>query len=294
MKNYIFRFLIPLFTILLFFGVFSQPSYAVNCAPPANGNYTLSESCTFANTVDGVDAGSGTTNTAVMTIPNGVTLTIGNIASQTIGFGSITLGNTGSIIINKGVGASLKKGPLWMQDCNADGLPGSLTQATGASAPSTIYRRRSLMSTISSVDTNDQIDATNSFAWAENVGWINFRSSTSVDIPTSGALSGYLWGENIGWISLNCSNTSSCGTVNYSVTNTSGTLSGYGWAENVGWISFNCSNTSSCGTVSYSVTIDGSGNFAGYAWGENIGWISFNCSNTSSCATVSYFVKKAC
>ena len=293
MKNYIFRLFIPLFVFLLF-AFFTQSSYAVNCAPPVSGNYTLTESCAFANTVDGVDGGTGTTNTAAMTIPNAVTLTIGSIANQAIGYGSITIQRGGSIIINKGVGAKLLKGPLWMQDCNADGIPGSLTQATGTSAPDATYRRRSLMSTIASADTNDQIDATNSFAWAENVGWINFRSSTSVNIPSSGALTGYLWGENIGWISLNCSNTSSCGTVNYSVTNTSGTLSGYGWAENVGWISFNCSNTSSCGIVSYSVTIDGSGNFAGWAWGENIGWISFNCSNTSSCATVSYFVKKAC
>ncbi len=138
------------------------------------------------------------------------------------------------------------------------------------------------------------IDATNAYAWGENVGWLNFGTSQgNVNVGTS-ALTGYAWGENVGWISLNCSNTSSCLTVPYGVTNDgSGNLSGYAWGENVGWISFSCANTSSCLTVSYGVTIDGSGNFSGFAYGENIGWVSFNCTNTSSCGTVSYEVALA-
>ncbi|HUO75566.1 MAG TPA: carboxypeptidase-like regulatory domain-containing protein [Candidatus Paceibacterota bacterium] len=133
---------------------------------------------------------------------------------------------------------------------------------------------------------------TTGYAWGENIGWLNWGTSQgAIDVPTSGALTGYVWGENIGWVSLNCSNTSSCGTVDYGVTNSGGTLSGYGWGENVGWISFSCSNTSSCGTVDYGVTIDGTtGDFSGFAWGENIGWVSLNCSNTSSCGTVDYKV----
>lgn len=139
------------------------------------------------------------------------------------------------------------------------------------------------------------IDTTNSYAWGENVGWLNFGTSQgNVDVGTS-ALTGYAWGENVGWVSLNCLNTSSCVTVSYSVANDgAGNLSGYAWGENIGWLSFSCSNTSSCGTgggkATYGVTVDTSGNFSGFAYGENVGWVSFNCSNTSSCGTVSYKV----
>lgn len=130
------------------------------------------------------------------------------------------------------------------------------------------------------------IDSTNKYAWGENIGWLNFGTSEGAVSVSDSALSGYAWGENIGWISLNCSNTSSCATVNYKVANNgAGTLSGYGWGENIGWVNF---------SPTYGgVTIDGNGNFFGYAWGENIGWIVFNCSTTSSCGTVSYKVNTA-
>lgn len=60
-------------------------------------------------------------------------------------------------------------------------------------------------------------------------------------------------------------------------------VSGYAWSENIGWISFNCSNDSSCGTVDYGVNVNRvTGNFSGYAWSPNIGWISFNRSDTGS------------
>ncbi|MCC6404785.1 MAG: hypothetical protein IT405_00085 [Candidatus Yanofskybacteria bacterium] len=141
------------------------------------------------------------------------------------------------------------------------------------------------------------IDSTSKYAWGENIGWVNFGTTEGdVDVGST-TIDGYAWGENVGWISLTCSNTGTCGTVDYGLgftSRTSGddTVTGYAWGENVGWISFSCTNTSSCATVNYGVTVNGTtGDFAGYAWGENVGWISFNCSNTSSCATVSYKVK---
>ena len=114
------------------------------------------------------------------------------------------------------------------------------------------------------------------YAYGENVGWLNFEPNTGNGTQVAGGkLIGYVWAENIGWISLSCENTSSCGTVNFGVTNdSSGNLSGYAWGENIGWISFSCDNTTSCGTVDYGVTIDADGAFDGYAWAENIGWIN--------------------
>lgn len=64
-------------------------------------------------------------------------------------------------------------------------------------------------------------------------------------------------------------------------------LSGWAWSDNIGWISFNCDNTSSCGTVDYSVIVDqATGHLSGYAWSSNIGWISFNSGDVSGCPSV--------
>lgn len=108
------------------------------------------------------------------------------------------------------------------------------------------------------------------FAWNDNVGWINFGTSTErvagrVYVSNTD-LRGYAWGENIGWISFNCLNDDSCNNSNYAVANNgTGGLSGYAWGENIGWINFD------------GVNIDRvTGTFSGWAWGENIGWISFN------------------
>jgi hypothetical protein len=93
-------------------------------------------------------------------------------------------------------------------------------------------------------------------------------------------------------VSLHCENTSSCGDVDYGVSNDgTGNLAGYAWSENNGWISFSCADGGTCGDVSYGVTIDSGGEFQGFAWGENIGWISFNCDDTSSCGDVPFQVQ---
>lgn len=133
----------------------------------------------------------------------------------------------------------------------------------------------------------DPDDDGSQYAYGENVGWLNAEPSgdrgPGVEVINT-ALTGYMWGENIGWVSLSCENTTSCGAVDYGVTNDGrGNLSGYAWAENVGWISFSCENTGSCGTVNYGVRISPStGQFSGYAWGENIGWINFKSTGAVS------------
>lgn len=61
-------------------------------------------------------------------------------------------------------------------------------------------------------------------------------------------------------------------------------VSGWAWSSAVGWISFNCSNTNTCGTVQYGVNInETTGAITGYAWSSHIGWISFN--ETIGCPT---------
>ena len=106
--NLIFSALIFVFMQILF----SLNAYAVSCSPPISGNYTLTQSCSFANQVDGVDAGTGTTNTAVLTVPAGMTLTIGNISNQTIGVGSISFGQGNSSAGNVGSFSTTSQGQL--------------------------------------------------------------------------------------------------------------------------------------------------------------------------------------
>jgi hypothetical protein len=123
----------------------------------------------------------------------------------------------------------------------------------------------------------DPDDMEQQYAWAENVGWLNFEPALGPGVMVSDdSLTGYVWAENIGWINLSCENTASCATIDFGVENDGdGNLSGYAWGERVGWISFTCANKDSCNTVGYGVTIDSEGLFDGHAWGENIGWINF-------------------
>jgi hypothetical protein len=104
--------------------------------------------------------------------------------------------------------------------------------------------------------------AAGSFAWGENIGWINFSPSQGPGVTvTDSAITGYAWGENIGWINFSPTDG---GVIN----NSEGNLSGYAWGENVGWINF--------APTGAGVKIDpATGVFSGYAWGENIGWVNF-------------------
>ncbi len=131
--------------------------------------------------------------------------------------------------------------------------------------------------------TDGTIDTTNRYAYMESGSWIDFGSTQGNVYITDSALTGYAWSAEYGWISLNCSNDSSCSTVDYKVSNDgNGILSGYAWSETFGWIDFKPTNGG--------VTIDSSGVFSGRAWGDQIGWITFNCSSDSSCGIVDYKV----
>ncbi len=109
----------------------------------------------------------------------------------------------------------------------------------------------------------DPYDDNARFAYAENVGWLNFDPAHGPGPQVSSSnIQGFLWAENIGWINLSPANYG--GVAN----DGSGNLSGYAWAENVGWLNF--------GPSLGGVAINGDGAFDGWAWGENIGWIHFD------------------
>ena len=125
------------------------------------------------------------------------------------------------------------------------------------------------------------VDPEHKFAWAENVGWTNWRdadgaSSGVVVGPTF--LTGFIWGENVGWINVG-DGTPSDGTHYANETGAdsgvnidpdTGDLSGLAWGENVGWVNF---DTSSAGDQR--ARFDACERaFSGFVWGENVGWIN--------------------
>lgn len=141
--------------LFLFLLTFPTDSFAViSCEPPLSGDYTLNtDDCLWANTVDGVDAGTGSTNTARITIGTGRSMTIQ--ANQTISFGEIVLENGATLAISK-TNSKMQKAPLWIKDSDTDGYPDSQTlDATYAKVqtaqPAGFVRKKDL-STLASAD----------------------------------------------------------------------------------------------------------------------------------------------
>ena len=124
---------------------------------------------------------------------------------------------------------------------------------------------------LSASETNGSINSTNSYAWSNEMGWINFNTTEGAVSITDSQITGHAWSEIFGWINLS--------PTNSGITNDGeGDLSGDAWGEHLGWINFS------------GVTIDSSGNFLGYATGTVSDQISMNCINTNSCANSNFKV----
>ena len=124
-------------------------------------------------------------------------------------------------------------------------------------------------------------------AWAENIGWLNFRdagdpvASQGVRLDAS-FLSGFVWAENVGWINLgdgspadqyqyDNADGSDCGV---NLDPNTGELSGLAWGENIGWINFAggaMANPAQPARLDFSTR-----RLHGYAWSANTGWINLD------------------
>jgi len=131
------------------------------------------------------------------------------------------------------------------------------------------------------------IDPAHKLAWAENVGWTNWRDAG--DPPAAQGvyfhatfLSGFIWAENVGWV--NVGDGTPANGINYANQNgddfgvnrdfVSGKLFGYAWGENVGWINFSGGDLAN---PPQPARLDKIGcRLRGYVWGENIGWINLD------------------
>lgn len=104
-----------LFTLFVLF-LLPYQSFAACSFSVVSTTNTVGSSCSFDNTLDGIDMGTGTTNTSILKIAGG-TVTIG--ANQQIAIGSMTL-TGGSLAIIAG-GKLLLNTPMWYTDPDNDG-----------------------------------------------------------------------------------------------------------------------------------------------------------------------------
>ncbi|MDX2175125.1 MAG: hypothetical protein SF028_01515 [Candidatus Sumerlaeia bacterium] len=120
------------------------------------------------------------------------------------------------------------------------------------------------------------VDPAEQYAWAENIGWVNFRGDGANGVFAGRAwLQGFAWSENAGWINLGDGSPADGLAYSQAADDTgvnrdpgTGNLSGYAWGENIGWINFGAAAGAD------TARLGEDGNFAGYAWGENVGWIN--------------------
>ncbi len=143
---------LPLFVSLLFFFILvPQEQVFADCDRPNTtyGNVTLTASCSYAYTVDGVDnpqnSETGSTNAATITLGN-FNLTLSS--SQKIVAGQFIINGSGGIAI--GSGQLLPGGGIWIYDQDADGWTNDWTDDVTyprRSSTASGYRRMGLMQT---------------------------------------------------------------------------------------------------------------------------------------------------
>ncbi len=143
--------------IFWLFIFFPKSIYASDCSNVnAGGDLSITTACMFAGDINGVDSGTGNTNTAVLSVDMGGSLTIG--ASQILTMGQLSV-NNGNIIIFDG--GSLAIGiPIWMTDTDNDGYPDSLTQFSQTNPPVN-GKRRNMMISMTIIDSNNNQSCTN-------------------------------------------------------------------------------------------------------------------------------------
>ena len=120
------------------------------------------------------------------------------------------------------------------------------------------------------------IDTANRYAYAANLGWLDWRGDTN-----SGAVigeyvcSGNIYSANVGWISLGSgtpanqiqyqNNSATDFGVNH---DGAGNLSGYAYGANIGWINFEANGAPKVDLLT--------GKLSGNIYSANCGWISLS------------------
>jgi hypothetical protein len=125
------------------------------------------------------------------------------------------------------------------------------------------------------------ISPTNHFAYAPNLGWVDWRGDISNGAVIGDYLgSGYLYAANVGWINLGNGvprngiryGNLTAGDIGVNHDG-AGNLQGYAWGANIGWLAF--TNRDDAGALYEGPRVDLlTGQLHGWVWGANVGWIS--------------------
>ncbi len=118
------------------------------------------------------------------------------------------------------------------------------------------------------------INPTNSFAWGDSVGWINWRPDAASGAKIGRYIcSGFLYGPQIGWINLGSGHPAN--RVHYQNdsandfgvnVDSAGNLRGFAYAANVGWLNFEGVGAARVDFLT--------GRASGAIYSANAGWIS--------------------
>ncbi|MFA6532445.1 MAG: hypothetical protein WCT22_00430 [Patescibacteria group bacterium] len=257
------------------------------CASSSTGDrFTLNESCSFPGLLlDGIDKnGANSTNSAILTVVTGVTLTVP--AQQTLATGTIDLKGGGSIVIIKPGKIKLKT-LIYMTDSDSDGYPAS-TSATLIPNVGTGDKRKYTITSLTSTDckdsgTNANLVYVSKTCYLDNDG-DTYSSSTTKTCTNNSTCSSATYastGSNNDVVQygagvtpkLEAANDSDC---NDSLTNNQNTLSSTFNADNdldgwtgaqVGGASDICSTASTWDTATQSSIPGGTSNFATFSAG---------------------------
>jgi hypothetical protein len=139
----------------------------------------------------------------------------------------------------------------------------------------------SLLALGASASAATTINATNSFAYGANLGWLNWRGDvTNGAVVGEYVCSGSIWSANCGWISLgsgapaNGLQYGNASATDFGVNVTGhfvsggvprAQLRGFAYGANIGWINFEAT-----GNPQISLS---TGQLSGFAWSANCGWI---------------------
>ncbi len=117
------------------------------CDAPSAGNMTIPAGavCNFTGTIGGVDSGTGTRNTAQLTIPAGARLSI--TAGQKVAFGSVSLGRGAILAVARG--GTLAAGGVFVHDKDRDNYLDDTIQYVGSTpSAATEFIRRNTISSV--------------------------------------------------------------------------------------------------------------------------------------------------
>lgn len=127
------------------------------------------------------------------------------------------------------------------------------------------------------------IDGVEKYAWAENLGYLNFADAgdpagSQATILLADYLEGFAWFENAGYLNLGNGNGPYANTdhtdFGVNLDPVTGELTGFAWAENLGWVNF---SGGAMADPPRPARIDFTARrWFGYAWSENAGWINFD------------------